>query len=43
MQDFGDRFDAIDRRFDQFPWLVGGQATVLVTVVATLVAALFLR
>ena len=76
MQDFGDRFDGIDRRFEslerrlegferrvdvrfeavdarlagldqrmsrQFRWLVGGQVSVLVTVVGTLVAALFLR
>ena len=45
------RFEAIDHRFDaleaklskQFYWLVGGQVTVLVSVIAVLVGALFLR
>ena len=68
MEDFGDRFDALDRRLDslerrmdarfeameqrqaamdekmsrQFRWLVGGQVTVLVTVVGALGGSLFL-
>lgn len=76
MEDFGERFDGLDRRIDslerrmdarfeavdqrfqamdrrlqaldekvsrQFRWLVGGQVTVLVTVVGTLVTALSVR
>jgi hypothetical protein len=45
------RFQAVDLRLAgldekmsrQFRWLVGGQAAVLVSVIGTLVAALFLR
>lgn len=48
---FDARFDSLERRFEsleatiskQFYWLLGGQITVLVSVIGVLAAALFLR